>query len=196
MYESTPSSSSTDSAKVIVADANIEALVIDDAHLLFAGDYSRSGDDLLITSELNQITIIDYFGSEGGQDLRNVDGANLSFNAIKALAGPESPAAYAVEGDVSTDLVEIGKVISLSGQAFSKSVNGIEVELKLEDPVFEGDVVRTLDDSDLGITFVDKTVFSLSSNATMILDELVYNAAGVMLPTAWRLIWSKVHLCS
>ncbi|MGB7288015.1 MAG: hypothetical protein WBC71_13890, partial [Salaquimonas sp.] len=178
MYKSADNAPSINPSSTHLADSSTDVIIIDDAELLFTGQFARNGDDLNISNDISSVRIIDYFGSGAGPELQSPDGANLSFKAVNALAGSESPAQYAANGENGSDLVEIGKVISLNGQAFSKSTNGIEVELQVDDPVFEGDVVRTTDDSDLGITFVDKTVFSLSSNATMILDELVYKAAG------------------
>src|SRR3546814_3203836 len=46
------------------------------------------------------------------------------------------------------------------------------------DPIFQGDVVSTGVGSDLGILFADNTVFSLSANARVVVNEFVYNPAG------------------
>ncbi len=175
MSSSTITGQNQEPSGVFSVGSTSDPLVIGDSDLLFRGDYSRDSNDLIIQGVLNQIKILDYFADDAGPALLSADGASLSFEAVRSLAGPQSPAVYAANGDGTSDLLEIGKVVSLSGQAFSKSTNGIEVELKVDDPVFQGDVVRTGDGSDLGISFVDKTVFSLSSNATMILDELVYS---------------------
>src|SRR5690606_17280613 len=56
--------------------------------------------------------------------------------------------------------------------------DGSRGDLHEGDPVFRGDVVATGFGSQLGILFVDDTVFSLSANARMVLDELVYNPSG------------------
>ena len=46
------------------------------------------------------------------------------------------------------------------------------------DNVHKGDVVQSGSDSSLGITFIDGTVFGLSSNARMVLNEMIYNPNG------------------
>ena len=44
--------------------------------------------------------------------------------------------------------------------------------------IFNGDTVQTGNNSRLGITFLDQTVFSLSANAKMLIDDLVYSPSG------------------
>jgi hypothetical protein len=46
------------------------------------------------------------------------------------------------------------------------------------DNVNKGDVVQSGSNSSLGITFIDGTVFGLSSNARMVLNEMVYDPNG------------------
>ena len=45
-------------------------------------------------------------------------------------------------------------------------------------PIYQGDVVETRDDSQLGISFTDGTAFNMGTNARMVLSELVYTASG------------------
>jgi len=56
--------------------------------------------------------------------------------------------------------------------------NGVSIILNNGDNVEKGDVVQSGSDSTLGITFVDGTVFGLSSNARMVLNEMVYDPNG------------------
>src|SRR5207253_3208220 len=46
------------------------------------------------------------------------------------------------------------------------------------DLVLKGDVVQTGQGSTLALTFLDGTAFNLSSNARMVLNELVYSEGG------------------
>ena len=46
------------------------------------------------------------------------------------------------------------------------------------DNVHKGDVLQSGSDSSLGITFIDGTVFDFSSNARMVLNEMIYNPNG------------------
>ena len=56
--------------------------------------------------------------------------------------------------------------------------NGVSIILNQGDNVEKGDVVQSGSDSTLGITFIDGTVFGLSSNARMVLNEMVYDPNG------------------
>ena len=56
--------------------------------------------------------------------------------------------------------------------------NGVSIILNNGDNVEKGDVVASGSDSTLGITFIDGTVFGLSSNARMVLNEMVYDPNG------------------
>ncbi len=56
--------------------------------------------------------------------------------------------------------------------------NGVSIILNNGDNVEKGDVVQSGSDSTLGITFIDGTVFGLSSNARMVLNEMVYDPNG------------------
>ena len=56
--------------------------------------------------------------------------------------------------------------------------NGVSIILNHGDNVEKGDVVQSGSGSTLGITFIDGTVFGLSSNARMVLNEMVYDPNG------------------
>ena len=71
----------------------------------------------------------------------------------------------------------IGHVTKLNGNATAIR-NGVSIILNQGDTVNKGDVVQSGSDSTLGITFIDGTVFGLSSNAKMVLNEMVYDPNG------------------
>ena len=120
----------------------------------------------------------DYFGYGTSPALAAPNGAFLSADVVTALAGPQRPASTRRPA-ANAALVQIGKVINLSGSATSTHADGVSVDLKVGDPVFQGDVVQTGPDSKLGVSFLDDTVFSMSADARMVLDELVYDPANV-----------------
>ncbi|MBL6431116.1 MAG: FecR domain-containing protein [Alphaproteobacteria bacterium] len=66
----------------------------------------------------------------------------------------------------------------MDGSATVRHANGTSEPLAPGTPVFQGDVVETAGGSALSITFVDGTVFSLSADARMVLDELIYSPGG------------------
>ncbi|AXS42132.1 hypothetical protein D1F64_21690 [Breoghania sp. L-A4] len=103
----------------------------------------------------------------------------LSGDVVSALAGPLAPAQYAQLGQTGQALGErIGAVETVNGTASVQHVNGVVDQLSPGTPVYQGDVVSTGGDSALSLTFVDDTVFSLSADARMVLDELVYAPGG------------------
>jgi VCBS repeat-containing protein len=154
-----------------------------DAKTLFLGDYSREGHDLLIEHGGNTVVVEGYFAGPGA-NLVGPTGAFLTPAVVEALAGPAAPGQYAQAGtepagnaSAATSLTEIGKVVQVSGVATATHADGVTVNLANGDPVYQGDVVRTGPDSKLGISFIDDSVFSLSADASMVLDELVFDPA-------------------
>ena len=71
----------------------------------------------------------------------------------------------------------IGHVTKLAGSA-TVIRNGVSIILNMGDNVEKGDVVQSGSNSTVGITFIDGTVFGLSSNAKMVLNEMVYDPNG------------------
>lgn len=151
---------------------------VTDPNLLISGDYSRSGEDLVLTgSDGARFHIQDYFAGEARPTLVSPDGAKVTGDVVESLAGPLFPGQYA-QATAPDGAESIGKVATLNGTATATRTNGVKVELKQGDPVFKGDVVETGKGAELGITFVDETVFSLSAEARMVLNELVYQPGG------------------
>ena len=154
------------------------SVTLSDPNLLISGDYSRSGSDLVITgSDGARVFVQDYFAGATRPTLTSPDGAKITGDVVEALAGPQFPGQYA-QATAPDGAKAIGSVATLKGTATATRTDGVKVELKKGDPVFKGDVVETGKGSELGITFVDETVFSLSSDARMVLSELVYQPGG------------------
>lgn len=77
-----------------------------------------------------------------------------------------------------TSAQAVGQVETLVGNATATHVNNTITNLNVGDSIFAGDTLQTGPASALGITFLDRTVFSLSENARMVINDLVYNPAG------------------
>ncbi|MDR3464929.1 MAG: FecR domain-containing protein, partial [Xanthobacteraceae bacterium] len=149
--------------------------VVDDAHLLFSGRFSKSGNDLVLSGDGREVTIHDYFRGEARAPIYAADGSSLSGQVVSALAGHVS---FAQAGDPAPAAgTAIGQVAKLTGTA-GVVRNGVTVELHVGDKVYKGDVVEAGADTALGITFIDGTAFSLGSNARMVLNEMVYDPNG------------------
>ena len=90
----------------------------------------------------------------------------------------------------------IGKVTGATGSVTVEHVNAVVVQAtlpsqasqtKVGDPVYQGDVVRTVADGRVSINFADGTSFNLSNNANMALNEFVYDPNGKSNSTLFNL---------
>ena len=167
-----------DTDLVLRVGADGAPVTVPDAHFLFTAEFERAGSDLVLSDESGQtVRVVDYFSAATPVDLAAPNGALLRASVVDALAGPLAPGQYAQAGSAS-GAAPIGQVETLEGTATVQRTDGTRVSLKIGDPVFQGDVVQSGADSKLGITFIDKTVFTLSDEARMVLDELVYSPGG------------------
>ncbi|MBU6462110.1 MAG: VCBS domain-containing protein [Bradyrhizobium sp.] len=156
------------------AHAPADAIIVPDAHLLFGADFKRSGVDLILSNADRELVVHDYFKGEHRHPLASPDGAHLTGDIVNALTG-QVEYAQAAAPDAAAHV--IGHVTKLSGSATAIR-NGVSVILNNGDNVEKGDVVATGSDSMLGVTFIDGSVFGLSSNARMVLNEMVYDPNG------------------
>src|SRR6266566_8392470 len=90
----------------------------------------------------------------------------------------------------------IGKVVTATGSITIEHVNAVVVQAnlpsqagqtKVGDLVYQGDVVRTGADGRVSINFADGTSFNVSSNASMTLNEFVYDPNGKSNSTLFNL---------
>jgi hypothetical protein len=92
---------------------------------------------------------------------------------VQTRAQAPAPAPEAVQADDE----EVGNVASVQGSA-TVTRKGVNLALKVQDPIFKGDMLRTGVNAALGITFDDETTFNLSANASITVDEFVYEDGG------------------
>lgn len=146
-----------------------------DANLLFSGDYKRSGVDLVLSKDGHEHVVSDYFKGSLRAALSSPDGAQLSGDLVQALVGEVQLAQLG--GGANAAAQVIGTISKLTGSATAIR-NGVSVTLNVGDQVQKGDVVQAGADSSLTMTFIDGTVFGLSANARMVLNEMVYDPNG------------------
>ncbi|MBU0595009.1 MAG: retention module-containing protein, partial [Gammaproteobacteria bacterium] len=72
----------------------------------------------------------------------------------------------------------IGTVSLIEGQAFAKSRDGSQRELRVGDPVYEGEVIITAPGSRIELAFADGNTYLLRGNETLTLDASVFDAAS------------------
>ena len=128
----------------------------------------------MLSHDGHDFVVHDYFRGDKRAAIASPDGAHLTGDVVNALTG-HVQYAQAASGIAAAQV--IGHVTKLSGSATAVR-NGVSVILNNGDNVEKGDVVSTGGDSTLGITFIDGTVFGLSSNARMVLNEMVYDPNG------------------
>jgi hypothetical protein len=87
-----------------------------------------------------------------------------------------APAPAAVPAQPA-DAEPIGNVATLTGSA-TVTRNNAATPLKLKDDIFQNDVLQTSANSTLGITFNDATTFNLTANATITVDNYLYEDGG------------------
>jgi hypothetical protein len=99
-------------------------------------------------------------------------GSGLTRFAQTQPAPAPSPAPPATAPAAATD-EPIGNVATLTGNA-TVTRNNASTALKLQDDIFLNDVLRTSANSTLGVTFIDSTTFNLTANASITVDNYVY----------------------
>ena len=148
-----------------------DAVTIPDAHLLFSGDYARSGNDLIISDHLQRFVLPNYFSGETRPILVSPEGAQLDSRFVEALTGHVT---YAQAGAANPSAKVVGHVVNMTGSA-SIVRNGVAVVANTGDTLYQSDVVQTGSNSTLGLVLDDGTAFNLSANARFMLNDFNYD---------------------
>ena len=90
-------------------------------------------------------------------------------------ATPPAPAAPADAQSANDE--PIGNVATLTGTA-TVTRNNTATPLKVQDDIFLNDVLQTSANSTLGVTFNDATTFNLTANASITIDNYIYQDGG------------------
>src|SRR3982075_1240785 len=162
-------------------DGHANTVTIPNGHLLFSGDYERSGLDLIVSDHDHRVVIHDYFRGEKRATLVSPEGAPLDPKVIEALTGHD---AYAQAAGTAPAAKVVGHVVKMTGSA-SIVRNGVTIDANNGDTVYQSDVVQTGSGSTLGLVLIDGTTFNLTANARLMLNDLTYDATssnGSLLP--------------
>jgi hypothetical protein len=89
---------------------------------------------------------------------------------------PASPAAASAQPAASDE--PVGNVATLTGTASVVRNHQNAVPLKLKDDIYLNDVLQTSVSSTLGVTFNDETTFNLTANASITVDDYIYQDGG------------------
>jgi hypothetical protein len=114
----------------------------------------------------------------GSADAASMRTNFVEFAQAQPAPAPQTPANSAASAPSSTTADEpIGNVATLTGSA-TVTRNKASTPLKVQDDIFENDVLQTSANSTLGITFNDATTFNLTANARITVDNYVYQDGG------------------
>ena len=97
-----------------------------------------------------------------------------------AQAQPTQPPTAPAQPDTTAQPAAdepIGNVATLTGRA-TVTRNNTTAQLKLQDDIFQNDILQTSANSTLGITFNDATTFNLTASASITVDNYVYEDGG------------------
>src|SRR6267378_1275786 len=155
-------------------DGHANTVTIPNGHLLFSGDYERSGLDLIVSDHDHRVVIHDYFRGEKRATLVSPEGAPLDPKVIEALTGHD---AYAQAAGTAPAAKVVGHVVKMTGSA-SIVRNGVTIDANNGDTVYQSDVVQTGSGSTLGLVLIDGTTFNLTANARLMLNDLTYDATS------------------
>jgi hypothetical protein len=168
-------------------------------------DFSMNGSDLVMTfPDGTTVTVEGYADNPNPPTLVSSDGAQVGSDVVTALtmdnAGtdaaqgsgpfgfvqPEQPATgQQSSGNVAensnviagTDGEPIGNVESLNGEVFAIRADGSRVRLELGDQVFQGDILESGPEGNVGVLLADQTTFAMGPEGRMVLDEMIYDPA-------------------
>ena len=157
---------------------------VPDAHLLFSGDYQRSGSDLVISDHLHRVIVPDYFHGDKRPLLVSPEGAPLDAKVIDALTGYTQ---YAQAAGTNAAGKVVGHVAKMTGSA-SIVRNGVTIALNNGDAVYQTDLVQTGSNSTLGLVLVDGTTFNLTANARLMLNDLTYDPTSTSNTSLFTLV--------
>jgi VCBS repeat-containing protein len=160
-----------------------DTFTVPDAHLLFSGDYERSGTDLIVSDHLHRVVVPNYFHGDKRPTLVSPEGAPLDPKVIDALTGHVQ---YAQAGTAPAAKV-VGHVVKMTGSA-SIVRNGVTIDVNSGDVVYQNDVVQTGSGSALGLVMIDGTTFNLTANARLMMNDLTYDAASTSNTSLFTLV--------
>jgi len=158
----------------VIDAAQTNNVELPDSFTISNGGFHQSGSDLILTGENGQQGLVQDYFIHHPETLISQSGA-MGVEMVQNLSGSLTPGQYAQAAPTVGLSEGIGQVETLQGTASAVRADGTAVTLEIGDPVFQGDVIRTADNANIGITFKDESAFSLDENGEMVLDEMVYD---------------------
>ena len=177
--------------------SNLQAessVLLPSAEFLTDAALVRQNEDLVLTlPDGREMVVEGYFAADPRPTLTLADSDRADSNLVEgaAVLTPElvqsflQERIFAGEGSATaTDSITnsatnpqgsaIGNAETVIGEAIVLRA-GQKIPLEAGDPVFEGDIIETETGGSAKLRFIDETVFSISEEARMALDKMVFN---------------------
>src|SRR5438034_10912186 len=110
-----------------------DTVTIPSSHLLFSGDYQRSGADLIVSDRDHRVVVPNYFHGEKRPTLVSPEGAPLDPKVVQALTGH---VAYAQAAGTTPAAKLVGHVVKMTGSA-SIVRNGVTIDVNNGDNILQ-----------------------------------------------------------
>ena len=156
------------------------SVLLPSAEFLTDAALVRQNEDLVLRlPDGSEMVVEGYFAADPRPTLTLADGVSVltpelvqSFLQESIFAGEGS--ATATDSATDSQGSAIGNVETVVGEAIVLR-QGEKITLKAGNPVFEGDIIETETGGSVKLRFIDETVFSISEEARLALDKMVFN---------------------
>lgn len=148
-------------------------LNLPDASFIRNANFQRNGADLVLDGSTGTITIEGYFSAEQPPTLTSLNGGSLSPQLVQSFV--QQPAQFAQVASVN-DESPIGEVSEVTGKATITRLSGQVEPITHGTPVYQGDIVETVNEGALNIVFSDESRFAVSEDSRLAIDEYVFDA--------------------
>ncbi|MBM3570334.1 MAG: hypothetical protein FJX46_16445, partial [Alphaproteobacteria bacterium] len=171
--------SASPSVEIVATAAETGRVIVPGGAFLVGAEFQRNGSDLvLVGADGTRVVVPEYFSATAPAELVSDTGLRVDGDLAARLAGPVAPGQYAQAGGAVARGDPIGRVEKASGAVNVVHADGSTGQLRIGDPVYQGDIVATGQGGSVGLMFADKTTFSLGAGARMALDQLVFDPAS------------------
>lgn len=160
----------------LVLQAGEPQIGLPDATFVRDADFSRDGQNLVLSGPHGTVVVEDYFAQTAPPLLSAPDGSSLTPELVQSFL--KTDARYAETGPATaSDISPVGAVKEISGEATVTRTNGKVETLGVGSPIYQGDIIETSEDGAVNIIFIDESSFAVSSDARMAIDEYVFDPA-------------------
>ena len=155
---------------------NPESIILPAAEFVTDAALVRHNDDLILTLPDGREQVVEgYFAADPRPTLTlEDDSAALTPELVQSFlqetnfSGEGSATATDSQGSA------IGNVETVIGEVTAMR-NGAKITLEAGDPVFQGDIIETETAGSAKLRFIDETLFSISEEARLALDKMVFD---------------------